>query len=173
MLKSLFKKIISTDIKEEKYSYTKDMKFGIIAKNNAPDKWVRSTCGYCGVGCGLYIGVKDGKTVRTKGDPAHPVSKGTLCPKGIMEHEMVHSPNRLKSPMINKNNTLEEVEWNEAFQHTSDKFKEVQEKYGKNAVACISNKHLEVMDHLQHMKIFHMQMLLCLLELILLITTLF
>ena len=138
MFKSLFKKLISTDTKEEKYSYTKDIKFGTIAKSNAPDKWVRSTCGYCGVGCGLYIGVKDGKAVRTKGDPAHPVSKGTLCPKGIMEHEMVHSPNRLSSPMINKNNTLKAVEWDEAFKHTSDKFKEVQKKYGKGAVACIS-----------------------------------
>ncbi|MDC0933582.1 nitrate reductase [Arcobacteraceae bacterium] len=138
MFKSFIKKIISTDIKEDKYSYIKDMKFGTIAKSNAPDKWVRSTCGYCGVGCGLYIGVKDNKAVRTKGDPAHPVSKGTLCPKGIMEHEMVHSPNRISSPMINKNNTLEEVEWDEAFQHTADKFKEVQKKYGKGAVACVS-----------------------------------
>jgi len=138
MFKSLFNKLTNNDIKEEKYSYTKDMKFGIVAKNNAPDKWVRSTCGYCGVGCGLYIGVKDGKAVRTKGDPSHPVSKGTLCPKGIMEHQMVHSPNRIPSPMINKNNTLEAVEWDEAFQYTADKFQAIQKKYGKSAVACIS-----------------------------------
>jgi len=131
MFKSLLKKIISTDIKEDKYAYTKDMKFGTIAKSNAPDEWVRSTCGYCGVGCGLYIGVKEGKAVRTKGDPTHPVSKGTLCPKGIMEHEMVHSPNRVSSPMINKNNTLEAVEWDEAFKHTADKFKRFKKNMGK------------------------------------------
>jgi len=88
------KSLLNTDIKEEKYSYTKDEKFGIIAKNNAPTKWVKSTCGYCGVGCGLYIGVKDGKAVRTKGDPEHFVSKGTLCPKGLTEHQMLNSSNR-------------------------------------------------------------------------------
>ena len=60
MLKNLFKKLTTTDIKEDKYSYKKDATFGIIAKDKAPDKWVKSTCGYCGVGCGLYIGVKMG-----------------------------------------------------------------------------------------------------------------
>jgi len=138
MFKSLFKKLTNNDIKEDKYSYTKDAKFGTIAKNNAPDKWVKSTCGYCGVGCGLYIGVKDGKPVRTKGDPDHFVSKGTLCPKGLSEHEMVTSDNRISTPMIRKNGTLQKASWDEVFTHTSDKFKAIQEKHGKGAVACIS-----------------------------------
>jgi len=138
MFKSILNKFIKNDIKEEKYAYTKDMKFGTIAKDKAPDKWVKSTCGYCGVGCGLYIGVKDGRPVRTKGDPKHFVSKGTLCPKGLTEHEMVDSSNRVTTPMMKKNNMLKAVSWDEAFKHTSDKFKSIQEKYGKGAVACIS-----------------------------------
>ena len=138
MFKNIINKFINNDIKEEKYSYKKDKKFGLISANNAPDKWVKSTCGYCGVGCGLYIGVKDGKAVRTKGDPEHFVSKGTLCPKGLSEHEMLNSSNRVSSPMIRKNNKLQDVSWDEAFKHTSDKFKQIQEKYGKKAVACIS-----------------------------------
>ncbi len=138
MIKKILNKFINNDIKEDKYAYSKDLKFGTIAKDKAPDTWVRSTCGYCGVGCGLYIGVKDGKPVRTKGDPSHPVSHGTLCPKGLTEHEMVVSSNRVSSPMIKKDGKLNAVEWDEAFTHTSNKFKEIQNKYGKNAVACIS-----------------------------------
>ena len=138
MFKNILNKFINNDIKEEKYSYTKDEKFGIIAKNNAPTKWVKSTCGYCGVGCGLYIGVKDGKAVRTKGDPEHFVSKGTLCPKGLTEHQMLNSSNRVTAPMIRKNGKLIPVNWDEAFKTTSDKFKEIQKKYGKSAVAVIS-----------------------------------
>ena len=103
-----------------------------------PDSWVRSTCGYCGVGCGLYIGVKDGRPVYTKGDPTHPVNRGTLCPKGLTEHEMVDSSGRVTTPMIRKNGELKAVEWEEAFKYTSDKFKEIQSTYGKKAVACIS-----------------------------------
>ena len=138
MFKNIINKFIKNDIKEDKYSYVDDKKFGKIAKDKAPTKWVKSTCGYCGVGCGLYIGVKDGRPVRTKGDPDHFVSKGTLCPKGLTEHEMVTSSNRIPTPMIRKNNKLEPVEWDEAFTTVSDKFKAIQSKHGKGAVACIS-----------------------------------
>ena len=132
------KNFLGVDIKEDKYKKRDDAKFGKISAAKSPDKWVRSTCGYCGVGCGLYIGVKDGKPVYTKGDPLHPVSKGTLCPKGLTEHEMVRSDNRVTTPMIRKDGELKPVEWDEAFKYTSDKFKEIQKKYGKKAVACIS-----------------------------------
>lgn len=110
------------------------------------DKWVRSTCGYCGVGCGLYIGVSDGKPVSTKGDPAHPVSKGTLCPKGLTEHLIVNAKNRITSPMVRKNGKLQSVSWNEAFAKVSHKFKEIQAKHGKGAIACISTGQLLTED---------------------------
>jgi assimilatory nitrate reductase catalytic subunit len=138
MMIEKMKQFLGLDIKEEKYALTNDATFGKISKAKQVDKWVRSTCGYCGVGCGLYIGVKDGRPVYTKGDPAHPVSKGTLCPKGLTEHEMVTSENRVTTPMIRKDDKLQAVEWDEAFKHTSDKFKAIQAQYGKGAVACIS-----------------------------------
>ncbi len=138
MIKKFVNKILNNDIKEEKYSLSDDATFGKIATVKKVDKWVKSTCGYCGVGCGLYIGVQGDKPVYTKGDPAHAVSKGTLCPKGLTEHEMVTSKTRVTTPMLKKNGKLTGVEWDEAFKYTSDKFKEVQAKYGKGAVACIS-----------------------------------
>jgi len=136
------KEFLGVDIKNDKYALVDDEIFGKVAKAKKPDKWVRSTCGYCGVGCGLYIGVKDGEPVYTKGDPAHPVSKGTLCPKGLSEHEMVRADNRVRAPLMRKNGSLEAVEWDEAFQDVSDKFKEVADKHGKSAVACISTGQL-------------------------------
>jgi assimilatory nitrate reductase catalytic subunit len=136
------KDFLGVDIKNEKYALTDDKKFGKVALAKAPDKWVRSTCGYCGVGCGLYIGVKDGKPVYTKGDPAHPVNKGTLCPKGLSEHEMVLSDNRYTSPMVRKNGQLVSSTWDEAFKTTSDKFKEIQAKYGNGAVSIVSTGQL-------------------------------
>jgi assimilatory nitrate reductase catalytic subunit len=44
------KNFLGLDIKEEKYALVDDPFFGKVAKAKAPDKWVRSTCGYCGVG---------------------------------------------------------------------------------------------------------------------------
>ena len=136
------KDFLGVDIKNEKYALADDKKFGKVALKNAPDNWVRSTCGYCGVGCGLYIGVKDGKPVYTKGDPAHPVNKGTLCPKGLSEHEMVQSDNRYTRPMVRKNGQLVSSTWDDAFKTTSDKFKEIQAKHGNGAVAIVSTGQL-------------------------------
>jgi len=75
------KDFLGLDIKADKYKLSNDTTFGMISDEKKPDKWVFSTCGYCGVGCGLYIGVKDGKAVYTKGNPKHNVNMGTLCPK--------------------------------------------------------------------------------------------
>ena len=136
------KDFLGFDIKSERYALVDDKMFGKISKEKKPDKWIRSTCGYCGVGCGLYIGVKDNKPVYTKGDPTHPVNMGTLCPKGLTQHEMVGAASRLTSPMIRKNDKLVSVSWDEAFLKVSEKFKDIASLHGKNAVACISSGQL-------------------------------
>jgi len=136
------KTFLGFDIKEDKYALIDDPIFGKVAKEKAPDKWVRSTCGYCGVGCGMYIGVKNGEAVYSRGDPLHPVNMGTLCPKGLSEHRMVRADNRVARPMLRKNGTLQPVSWEEVFTHTSDAFKRIQQEYGKGAVAVISTGQL-------------------------------
>lgn len=139
---STLKNFLGLDIKAAKYALSDDPIFGRIADAKKPDKWVFSTCGYCGVGCGLYIGVKDGKAVYTKGNPRHNVNMGTLCPKGLSEHEMLTSPNRLLSPLIRKTNKLERASWDEAFCRVSDTFKSITEKYGSRAIGVLSTGQL-------------------------------
>jgi len=136
------KNLLGLDIKEEKYALVDDPIFGKVAKAKAPDKWVRSTCGYCGVGCGMYIGVKNGEAVYSKGDPLHPVNMGTLCPKGLSEHQMVRANNRVATPLLRKDGELQPASWNEVFTHTSNTFKRIQEEYGKGAVAVVSTGQL-------------------------------
>ena len=53
------------------------------ADPNRPDKWVKGVCRYCGTGCGVMVGVKDGKAVAIKGDPNNH-NAGLLCLKGAM-----------------------------------------------------------------------------------------
>ena len=141
-LKSTITDVLGLDIKEDKYALVDDPIFGKIAKSKAPDKWVRSTCGYCGVGCGMYIGVKAGKAVYSKGDPLHPVNMGTLCPKGLSEHKMVYANSRATNPLIRKDGKLTPSSWEETFTHTADEFKRIQDTYGKGAVAVISTGQL-------------------------------
>ncbi len=68
-------------------------------------KVTRNNCTYCAVGCGMLMySLGDGaKNARSKlfhveGDPDHPVSRGSLCPKGAGILDFVNSPNRLKYP---------------------------------------------------------------------------
>ncbi len=136
------KNFLGFDIKEAKYRLSADARFGMISDAKKPDKWVFSTCGYCGVGCGLYIGVKEGKAVYTKGNPAHPVNMGTLCPKGLSEHEMISSPHRLTSPKIRRDGALEDVTWDEAYTRVSDTFKKIAAEHGPAAVGIISTGQL-------------------------------
>jgi len=136
------KDFLGLDIKAEKYALVDDPIFGKVAKDKAPDKWVRSTCGYCGVGCGMYIGVKAGKSVYSKGDPLHSVNFGTLCPKGLSEHKMVYADSRVRNPLLRENGELVAKTWEETFEHTSKEFKRIQAEHGKGAVAVISTGQL-------------------------------
>ena len=52
-------------------------------RNGAVDQWVKSYCPYCGVGCGLLAGIKNGAVAKIKGDPDHPSSLGDLCAKAV------------------------------------------------------------------------------------------
>jgi len=58
------------------------------------DHVVQSICPYCAVGCGQLVYVKDGAVTHIEGDPASPISRGRLCPKGQASRSYVQSPLR-------------------------------------------------------------------------------
>ena len=55
---------------------------------------VQSVCPYCAVGCGQLVYVKDGEVTHIEGDPASPISRGRLCPKGQASKSYAYSPLR-------------------------------------------------------------------------------
>ena len=70
------KRQIGLDTLREKYSYATDDAMGYTSAQKIPDKLVSTTCGYCSVGCGMLVGVKDGKAVSVRGNPNHPDESG-------------------------------------------------------------------------------------------------
>jgi formate dehydrogenase major subunit len=58
------------------------------------DHVVQSVCPYCAVGCGQLVYVKGGEVTHIEGDPASPISRGRLCPKGQASKSYIHSPLR-------------------------------------------------------------------------------
>jgi formate dehydrogenase major subunit len=66
----------------------------IRARTATADRVVDSVCPYCAVGCGQKVFVKDEKVVQIEGDPASPISRGRLCPKGSASKQLTTGPGR-------------------------------------------------------------------------------
>ena len=62
---------------------------------NGIERWEKSYCPYCGVGCGLLAKIRGGAVTRIKGDPDHPSSLGDLCLKAIYLPEVIQTHDRL------------------------------------------------------------------------------
>jgi predicted molibdopterin-dependent oxidoreductase YjgC len=65
-----------------------------------PAQGVNTICPYCGVGCGIFLGIRDNNIVNVCGDKDNPSNKGYLCVKGRFGLSFVHSPDRLTTPLI-------------------------------------------------------------------------
>ena len=132
------KSFLGFDIRSQEYAYATDPITGYTNAGKIPDKWVKTTCGYCSVGCGMHIGVKDGKAVSVRGDENHQANFGKLCPKGLSEHYTLDAEDRLKYPLLRKKGKLVRVSWPEALATMTTKFREVQERYGAESLGVIS-----------------------------------
>ncbi|SNC61061.1 Predicted molibdopterin-dependent oxidoreductase YjgC [Hymenobacter gelipurpurascens] len=93
-----------------------------------PERWVQSACVLCSNGCGMDIGVKEGRIVGVRGRAADRVNKGRLGPKGLHGWVANHSPDRLTKPLIRRDGVLQEASWDEAMslivQHSKDLIRE-------------------------------------------------
>jgi formate dehydrogenase major subunit len=63
-------------------------------RTRTADRVVKSVCPYCAVGCGQLVYVEDGRVSQIEGDPASPISRGRLCPKGSASRNLAASPLR-------------------------------------------------------------------------------
>src|SRR5436190_16600542 len=66
----------------------------LTPRTDEADHVVQSVCPYCAVGCGQLVYVQDGEVTHIEGDPASPISRGRLCPKGQASKSYVQSPLR-------------------------------------------------------------------------------
>jgi len=136
------KRILGLDTCADRYQYGIDAASGYVSAQKIPDRWVATTCGYCSVGCGMFIGVKDGKAVSVRGNPDHPVNGGMLCPKGLSEHHTIGAGSRATHPLLRRNGQLSRATWDEAIVTMAAAFCDVQARYGRDAVGVISTGQL-------------------------------
>ncbi len=100
-----------------------------------PTREVETTCPYCGVGCQIYLGIRNNQVISVRGKREGTVNKGSLCVKGRFGiPEFVHHPDRLTTPLVRRNGNLEETTWDEALDLVASKLGSY-----KNQIAVISS----------------------------------
>lgn len=124
------------------------------AKNSSSMNWHKSVCRYCGVGCGVMVGEKDGKVVAVKGDELNPINKGHLCVKSLYLPKAINSKTRLAHPMIRKNGKLEKASWEEALDLVAKKFNQIRKAHGGNALAFYGSGQAETEETYMANKLF-------------------
>lgn len=108
--------------------------------------WKKSPCRFCGVGCGLKIGLQNGKAVAVKGDPESPVNKGLCCVKGYHSVMMLYAKDRLTKPLVRKNGKLVETSMKEALDLVASKMKSTIDQHGKDSVSIYGSGQWTIPD---------------------------
>ena len=100
-----------------------------------PDHLVKTHCCFCGQQCGIQLKVRDNKVVGFEPWEEFPFNRGMLCPKGVKRYLQNEHPDRLKQPLVRSEGGFRPATWDEALDLTVRRLREVQERYGKDAVA--------------------------------------
>ena len=108
--------------------------------------WEKSVCRFCGVGCGLVVGTRDGQVAAVKGDPGSPVNRGLLCAKGYSNANILYGADRLHKPLLrmkngrfDKQGDFIEVTWERAFDEMERQFKRVHGELGPTGVGIMGS----------------------------------
>ena len=104
---------------------------------------IRSTCPYCGVGCGVVLSPDGQGGLEVRGDPEHPANRGRLCSKGTSLGETVGLDGRLLAPRLHGADT----DWDSALDLVASRFSQIVEEHGPDAVAFYVSGQLLTEDY--------------------------
>ena len=105
-----------------------------------PDRWVRTTCPYCGTGCEMEVGVKGGHITEIRPAMDAPVNHGHLCVKGRYGFGFNDAPDRITTPMIRREGIWMEVSWDEALDAAASALRRAEGKAGVLASSRVTNE---------------------------------
>ena len=118
----------------------------ITASDLTKIKWDKAACRFCGTGCGINVGVMDGKVVATHGDIKSPVNKGLNCVKGYFLSKIMYGKDRLTTPMLrmkngqyDKEGDFTPIPWEQAFDIMEQKAKETLRNVGPTGLGMFGS----------------------------------
>lgn len=113
------------------------------------DRWVKSYCPYCGVGCGLLAGIGNGEVKKIKGDGSHPSSLGDLCLKAVYLPETLRTTDRLLYPQIRNcsDGPFRRASWEQTIAYLARRFGAIIDEHGPGAVAFYGSGQLTTEEY--------------------------
>ena len=124
-------------------------------------RWDKGVCRFCGTGCGVLVGVKDGRVVATQGDPEAPVNRGLNCIKGYFLSKIMYGKDRLTQPLLrmkdgkyDKNGEFKPISWKQAFDIMEEKCKAALKEGGPRNIAMFGSGQWTIWEGYAAAKLF-------------------
>lgn len=99
----------------------------------------RSYCGLCHPRCGLLLEVENGRIIKVKGDPEHPITRGRICSRGSLMPDHVYHPDRINYPIKRQgergSGKWQRLGWEQALDEVAERLEALREKYGAETLA--------------------------------------
>ncbi len=124
---------------------------------NSNKEWIKSTCAYCGVGCGIEARPTSSGKLDIRGDKSHPSNYGKLCTKGVALGDTITPTGRLIQPTLTqstlthsslvKERETKVMGWDDATQRVADKFTQAIKEFGPESVAFYVSGQLLTEDY--------------------------
>jgi assimilatory nitrate reductase catalytic subunit len=99
------------------------------------DRMVKTHCCFCGQQCGIQLKVRENKVIGFEPWEQFPFNRGMLCPKGVKRYMQDNHSDRLIDPLMRSEGGFRKASWEESLDFTARRLREIQDKYGKDAVA--------------------------------------
>ena len=118
----------------------------VLPENLEGVSWHKAPCRFCGVGCGMQVGVRDDRVVAATGDPEVDVNRGLACVKGYSLPGILYGPERLTRPLLrmrngrfDKRGELTPVSWDTALDIMEEKFRGALKEHGPDGIAMFGS----------------------------------
>ena len=104
-----------------------------------PTDWTKTICSYCGTGCEVNVGTRNGQITTIRPSMEGPSNHGHTCVKGRYAFDYITAKDRPTSPMIRRNGEWQKVSWSEVNQFIADRLREATAKHGPDSIGVLSS----------------------------------
>ncbi|MBI5451010.1 MAG: formate dehydrogenase subunit alpha [Gammaproteobacteria bacterium] len=110
-----------------------------VIEHGVPERWTRTTCPYCGTGCEIELGTRDGRVIVARPAPDAAVNKGHLCVKGRYAVEFGATTDRVTTPLLRVDGSWREASWDQAIHFIVTRLRALRERHGADSVAILGS----------------------------------